>query len=441
MRSIFLLLFLALAACGAPTAAANQGAAGPAKPVEVGVVTLAATDVALTRELPGRVTALRVAEVRARVNGIVEKRLFEEGSDVKEGQALYRIEASSYAASLAAAQAALQRAQANVKIARQTAGRSEALLASNTVSREEVEKAEASLRAAEADVAANRAAVQSAKINKGYTIVTAPVSGRIGRSVVTEGAYVQASTATLMATIQQIDRVYVDITQSAAELLKLRRDLASHRLERGEDAARVELVLEDGSPYGEPGTLQFADVTVDPDTGSVSLRAMFPNPRGVLLPGMFVRARVDEGVQRQAILVPQRALTRDARGQAIVLIVNAEGKVERRVVVADRAVGNQWLIREGLAAGDQVIVEGLQKVRPGADVVAVPSSPDRPVDAKAGAGDAKAAPTGAPADGGAAAALGAGDAKAGAAAATGLGAGPSAAAKAVDGEPAGGSKQ
>lgn len=390
MRSFFLLLFVVLAACGAPKAAANQGGAGPAKPVEVGVVTMTPTDVALTRELPGRVAALRVAEVRARVNGIVEKRLFEEGSDVKEGQPLYRIEASSYTASLSAAQAALQRAQANVKIARQTAGRSEALLESNTVSREEVEKTSATLRAAEADVAANRAAVQSAQINKGYTIVTAPVSGRIGRSAVTEGAYVQASTATLMATIQQIDRVYVDITQSAAELLKLRRDLASHRLERAEDATKVDLVLEDGTAYGEVGTLQFADVTVDPDTGSVSLRAVFPNPKGVLLPGMFVRARVDEGVRPQAILVPQRALTRDARGQAIVLIVDAEQKVERRTVVAERAVGNAWLIREGLAAGDQVIVDGLQKVRPGALVVAVPAAPDRPVDAKPV--DAKAVP-------------------------------------------------
>lgn len=383
MRRFFFVSMLALAACQTPAAAAGGGAA-PAKPVEVGVVTLEPTDVALTRELPGRVTAVRVAEVRARVNGIVEKRLFEEGSDVKEGQPLYRIESSSYAASLSAAQAALARARANVKIARQTAGRSEVLLQSNTVSREEVERAEATLRAAEADVAANQAAVQSARINKGYTVVAAPVAGRIGRSAVTEGAYVQASTATLMATVQQIDRVYVDIAQSAAELVRLRRDLASNRLEQAAEVARVRLVLEDGSAYAEEGVLQFTDVSVDAETGSVTLRAVFPNPRGELLPGMFVRARIEEGVQPRAILVPQRALTRDARGQAIVLVVNAEGKVERRPVVADRAVGNAWLIREGLAAGDQVVVEGLQKVRPGAEVVAVPAAPDTKAEPAAG---------------------------------------------------------
>lgn len=378
MRRLLLLLSL-LAACDKPVAAGQAGA--PAKPVEVGVVTLAAEDVTLTRELPGRVMALRVAEVRARVNGIVEKRLFVEGSDVKEGDPLYRIESGSYEASLAAAQASLARAEANVKIARTTAGRSEELLQSNAVSRQEVDNAEATLRTALADAAAGRAAVRSAKINQGYTVITAPVSGRIGRSAVTEGAFVQQSTATLMATIQQLDSVYVDIAQSSAELLRLRRDLASHQLEKPGEA-RVRLVLEDGSAYSEPGTLQFADVTVDPETSSVSLRAVFPNPRGELLPGMFVRARLEEGVRPQAILVPQRALTRDTRGQAVVLVVGADNKVERRTVVTDRSVGNAWLVREGLAAGDQVIVEGLQKIRPGAEVVAVPAKPDARSDAK-----------------------------------------------------------
>jgi membrane fusion protein (multidrug efflux system) len=261
MRRLLLLLFV-LAACDRPVAVAAQAGA-PAKPVEVGVVTLAAEDVTLTRELPGRVTALRVAEVRARVNGIVERRYFVEGSDVKEGDPLYRIESGPYEASLAAAQASLARAEASVKIAKTTAGRSEELLRSNAVSRQEVDNAEATLRTALADAAAGRAAVRSAKINQGYTVISAPVSGRIGRSAVTEGAYVQQSAATLMATIQQLDNVYVDIAQSSAELLRLRRDLASHKLERPGEA-RVRLILEDGSVYGEPGTLQFADVTVDP---------------------------------------------------------------------------------------------------------------------------------------------------------------------------------
>lgn len=389
MRSFLLLLMFVLGACDKPAAAAGQGApAAAAKPVEVGVVTLAPEDVTLTRELPGRVTARRVAEVRARVNGIVEKRLFTEGSDVKEGEPLYRIESGPYQASLAAAQASLARAEASLAIAKTTAGRTEQLLQSNTVSRQEADNAEATLQTARADAAAGRAAVRTAKINQAYTVVEAPVSGRIGRSIVTEGAYVQQSTATLMATIQQIDHVYVDIAQSAAELLRLRRDLESHKLERPGEA-RVSLVLEDGTVYGEPGTLQFADVTVDADTGSVSLRALFPNPRGVLLPGLFVRARIEEGVRPQALLVPQRALTRDNRGQAIVMVVGEGNKVERRVVATDRSVGNAWLIREGLAAGDQVIVDGLQKIRPGAEVTVVAVKPDEVKPAAAPAADAK----------------------------------------------------
>lgn len=356
-------------------------------------MTLAPVDVTLTRELPGRVMAVRVAEVRARVNGIVEKRLFAEGSDVQEGQALYRIESAPYEANLAAAQASLARAEASVKINRTTAQRSEQLLRDNAVSQQEYDNAAAALKTAEADVAAGRAAVKTAKINKGYTMITAPVGGRIGRSIVTEGAFVQQTAATLMATIQQLDNVYVDIAQSSAELLRLRRDLESHKLERPGEAL-VRLVLEDGSAYGEPGTLQYADVTVDVGTGAVSLRALFPNPKKVLLPGMFVRARIEEGVRAQAILVPQRALTRDNRGQAIVMVVGADNKVERRSVVTDRAVGNQWLIKEGLAAGDQVIVEGLQKIRPGAEVSVVQAKPDAPVDA-AGGKLADAAPKGA----------------------------------------------
>lgn len=375
MRRLLLLFLFVLTACGTPVAAAEKPAP---RPTEVGVVTLVARDVTLTRDLPGRVVARRVAEVRARVNGIVEKRLFEEGSDVKEGQSLYRIESAPYEASLAAARASLARAEANLVNARQLAERNEALLGSNTVSQEAVDQASAALKAAEADAAAGRASVKTARITRQYALVNAPVSGRIGRSVVTEGAYVQQAGATLMATIQQIDSVYVDIAQSSADLLQLRRDLAEHKLERAGGDARVRLMLEDGTLYGEPGTLQFADVTVDPGTGSVSLRALFPNPRGELLPGMFVRARIEEGVQQNAILVPQRGVTRDAKGQAIAMVVTADKKVERRALVAARAVDNAWLVTEGLVAGDQVIVDGLQKIRPGAEVVPVPAADLRP---------------------------------------------------------------
>ena len=368
LRLLLLLLFVVLPACEAPVGAAPSGARGP---VEVGVVTMTPTPLTLTRELPGRVSALRVAEVRARVSGIVEARLFEEGSEVAEGQELYRIEAAPYRAELAAAQANLARSEATLRASRLTAERDQALLRAEAVSRELAENSEAALRAAQAEVAAGKAAVKTAKINLEYTKVTAPVAGRIGRSAVTEGAYVQRSTATLMATIQQLDHVYVDVTQSSAELLRLRRELEAELLQRADQAARVSLLLEDGSPYAEPGTLKFTDVTVDPGTGSVSLRAVFPNPGGVLLPGMFVRALLDQGEDPAAILAPQRAVTRDAKGQATALVVGAGGKVELRQLKAERAVGNAWLVREGLVAGDRVIVDGLQKVRPGVEVVAV----------------------------------------------------------------------
>lgn len=392
---LFPLVLLALVACGSPgSAAAPKSAPGP---VEVGVLTLAPTPVTLTRELPGRVSALRVAEVRARVSGVVEKRLFEEGSEVKEGQALYRIEAAPYQASLKSAKASLRRAQSGLNSARDIAQRDEELMASaGAVSAETAERSAASLQSIEADIAANKAAVQSAQINLGYTSVTAPVSGRIGRSAVTEGAYVQQSPATLMATIQQIDKVYVDVTQSTTELQRLRRELESDALRPAGEAASVTLLLEDGSKYSETGTLEFTDVTVEPGTGSVVLRAVFPNPRGELLPGMFVRARVDQGEDPAALLVPQRAVTRDTRGQAWAMVVGAENKVERRKLVADRVVGNAWRVTSGLFAGEQVIVDGLQKIRPGAQVTTVAAAPDeapapgdKPPEAVA-AGDGKA---------------------------------------------------
>ncbi len=330
--------------------------------------------VTLVRELPGRVTPVRVAEVRARVDGIVEKRLFTEGSDVKEGEVLYQIEAAPYEAQLAAARAELARAEATLVRVRLAAERNEKLVKSNAVSREEQEDSAAALRAAEAEVAARRAAVKMARIQLDYTKVRAPVAGRIGRSEVTEGAYVRQAEGTMMTTIQQLDSVYVDITQSAAELLRLRRELEAERLQRGEGGTKVTLILEDGQVYDEVGTLQFADATVGESTGSVTLRALFPNPRKELLPGMFVRAKLEQGTNPRAILVPQRAVARDQRGVATVLVVGADDKVERREIVAERALGDHWLVTEGLSEGDRVIVDGLQKARPGEAVVVVDGS-------------------------------------------------------------------
>jgi membrane fusion protein (multidrug efflux system) len=361
------LLLAVLAACGRPGAKP----AAPA-PVEVGVVTLAPTSVTLTKELPGRTSAFRVAEVRARVNGIVQKRLFVEGSDVKEGQPLFRIDPAPYQAALDAAKAQLARAEAKVASARTQAERYTELVAENAVSRQEYDDAIATLKGAEADVDAGRAAVQGARINLGYTTVTSPVAGRIGRSAVTEGAYVQQAAATLLAVVQQLDPLYVDLTQASAEALRLRRDLDEGKLQSaGRGKAKVRLVLDDGREYGPAGALQFADVTVDPSTGSIALRALFPNPRGELLPGMFVRARLEEAVKSEALLVPQQAVMRDPKGAPTALVVNAQRKVERRQLTTDRAVGNAWLVSDGVKAGEQVIVEGLQKVRPGADVTPV----------------------------------------------------------------------
>jgi len=361
---------LALAAC-------TGGPGGPppaAGPVEVGVVTIAPAAVTLTRELPGRTSPFRVAEVRARVNGIVLKRLFTEGSDVKEGQRLFLIDPAPYQAALAGAQAALARAEANLANATVLAARYADLIQSSAVSQQELDNANATSKTSEADVAAARANEQLARLNLSYTAVTSPVSGRIGRSAVTEGAYVQAAQATLLATVQQLDPIYVDVAQSAAEVLALRRDVESGRLQgAGAGAARVKLVTEDGREYGVPGTLQFADVTVDPGTGSIALRVLFPNPRGELLPGMFVRARLEQGVDPQALLVPQTGVTRDQKGLPVALVVGAGNKVERRQLVADRTIGDAWLVSSGVKAGEQVIVEGVQKVRPGAEVKTVPA--------------------------------------------------------------------
>lgn len=366
-----------LSACGSRTAAPPAPA-----PVEVGVITIAPTPVTLTRELPGRTAPVRVAEVRARVNGIVQRRLFTEGSDVQEGQKLFLIDPTPYAATLDAARATLARAEATLGNAQVQAKRAAELIKTNVISQQDHDNAMAALKTAEADVAQARANEEAARINLGYTTVTAPVSGRIGRAAVTEGAYVQASQATLLATVQQIDPMYVDLTQSADEVLRLRRDLESGRLQgAGKGQARVRLVTDDGKEYAQPGTLQFTDVTVDPGTGSILMRALFPNPKGDLLPGMFVRARFDEAVNPKALLVPQVAVTRDQKGLPVALVVNAERKVERRQIAADRTVGASWLVTDGLRPGEQVIVEGVQKVRPGTLVNPVPAGAGAPAPA------------------------------------------------------------
>jgi membrane fusion protein, multidrug efflux system len=365
----------ALGACGKDKPAAPPPAAAPQGPVQVGVITVTAQPVTLTRELPGRTSALRVAEVRARVNGIVQKRLFTEGTDVKAGQALFVIDPAPYQAALDSAAAQLARAEAAVTSAQSLADRYATLIQSNAISRQEYDDATSRLKIAQADLAGARAAVKTARINLDYTTVAAPIAGRIGRAEVTEGAYVQQAAATLMATVQQLDRVYVDVTVSSADHARMRRAVETGELQTAEGAARVALLLEDGRAYPEPGALQFADVSVDPSTGSISLRAIFPNPRGELLPGMFVRARLEEGTSPRAILLAQRAVSRDQAGRPTALVVGKDGKVELRQLVTDRSIGDAWLITSGLEVGEQVIVEGLQKVRPGAAVTPVPAAP------------------------------------------------------------------
>lgn len=368
-----LALMIAATACGKdPAAPAKQAGASPA---EVGVVTIESTPVTLTRELPGRTSAFRVAEVRARVNGIVRKRLFTEGSDVKAGQVLFEIDPAPYEATLQSARAQQLRAEATVESAKAQAERYGKLIETNAVSRQEYEDAVAKLKTATADVSAAKAAVTAAKINVGYTRVTAPIAGRIGRSEVTEGAYVQQASATLLATVQQLEPVYVDLTWSSTEMMRMKRLVESGELETIGGKAKVEIVLEDGRAYAQPGTLEFADVTVDPSTGSISLRAIVPNPRRELLPGMFVRARIAEGTKPDAVLVPQRAVSRDQNGRPLALVVDKAGTVERRALVTDRSIGDSWLVSEGLAPGEMVIVDGMQRVRPGVPVKPVPAAP------------------------------------------------------------------
>jgi membrane fusion protein (multidrug efflux system) len=366
-----LALAVPLVACN-PSAGPAPAGGGP-PPAEVGVVTVTPRAVPLTTELPGRLEASRVAQVRARAAGILLARDFREGSDVKAGQRLFRIDPAPYAATLASAQATLQRAQANLTQAAAQAERFKPLADANAISRLEYINAVAAKEQAEADVAAARAAVQTARINLGYATVTAPIAGRIGRALVTEGALVGQGEATQLAVIQQIDPIYLNITQPTTEVLRLRRALDSGRLAAagGPGAARVRVVLDDGSVYPLPGTLLFSDLTVDPTTGQITLRATVPNPKGLLLPGLYVRARLEQAVAERAITLPQQAVSRGPTGDTV-MVVGADGKVAPRKVAVGAAQNGEWVILDGLQAGEMVMVDGFQKLRGNAPVKPVP---------------------------------------------------------------------
>ena len=413
VRLIFVSMFLL---CSPMLDGCERQAPPPPPPApEVAIVTIQTKRAVLTNELPGRTSPYRVAEIRPQVSGIIQKRLFEEGADVKAGAVLYHIDPAHFqaaydnaAANLAVlrkapdrARAALQasiavvaRQRATLDLARTNVQRFEELFKDRAVSASQrdqavtdVEVAEAALRAAEAQVESDRetvaaaeaaiqqgeAALQTARINLGYTRVTAPISGRIGRSNVTDGALVGAYQALALASIQQVDPIYVDVPQSTTEMLRLKQRSAKGRIKTsGEDHKKVKLLLEDGTAYPMEGILQFRDVTVDPTTGSVTLRMIFPNPKSILLPGMYVRVVVQEGIAEQAILAPQQGVSRDPKGNPVALIVDDTGKVQQRMLTLDRTIGDQWLVSSGLAPGDRLIVEGLQKVRPGDAVKVVP---------------------------------------------------------------------
>ncbi len=345
----------------------------PRMPVpEVAFVTVAPERVVLTTELPGRINAYLVAEIRPQVNGLIKRRFFQEGTDVKAGSTLYQIDPAPYKAALDQAKAAWDAAQATLPSIKSRAERLQTLEKIHAVGAQESEEAQANNVKAIASAALAKAAYDSARINLSYTPIKAPISGRIGMSNVTVGAMVTAYQPTALATIQQLDPIYVDVTQSSAELLRLRRNLESGRLKNEDSGRKVRLILEDGSPYPLEGKLQFRDVTVNPATGAVTLRMVFPNPNYVLLPGMFVRATVEEGTDEQAILVMQQGVSRDTKGNAVALVLDKSDKPEMRPLVIDRAMGDKWLVTRGLAAGDRVIVDGIQKARPGAPVRAVP---------------------------------------------------------------------
>jgi membrane fusion protein (multidrug efflux system) len=359
-----LALSLALAACGGKGAQQQQ----PSGPPQVGVVTVSLQPVTLTKELPGRTAAYETSEIRPQVNGVILARLFEEGEQVRAGQPLYRIDPTPYQAQVANARAALARARAAIASSQALARRYGELVKINAISKQDYENATTSAQQAQADVAAQTAALRTAQVDLNRTTIKAPISGRIGRSVVTTGALVTSGQTTALTTVQRIDPMYVDIPQSSGDLLKLRQELIAGSLSRGGGAARVKLTLEDGNPYPVEGTLQFADVTVDPATGSQTIRARFSNPQGLLLPGMYVRAELVEGTRAQAILVPQRAVSRDEKGNATVMVVGQGNKIEPRMLKTSRTIGTNWLVTDGLKPGDKVIVEGAMNLRPGMPV-------------------------------------------------------------------------
>ncbi len=358
---------LTLGGCGQ-----RSPAVAPSQP-EVAVVEIKPERVSITTELSGRTSACLVAEVRPKVGGITQKRLFKEGADVKAGEVLYQIDPATYQAAYASARATLARAEANVTAIRYRAERYRELVAIRAVSQQDYDDVVAALKQAEAEIEAGRAAVETARINLDYTRVTAPISGRIGKSSVTVGALVTANQPMALATIQQIDPVYVDVTQSSASMLRLQQSMAEGTLKRDSaNRAKVRLILEDNSLYPLAGTLQFQDVTVDPTTGSYLLRILFPNPKRILLPGMYARAILEEGVNEQAILLPQQGVSRDPKGNPMSLIVDAKGKVLQRMLTLDRSIGDKWLVSSGLEPGDRVIIEGIQKVKPGVSVKTFP---------------------------------------------------------------------
>ncbi|MGA7143670.1 MAG: efflux RND transporter periplasmic adaptor subunit [Desulfobacterales bacterium] len=340
---------------------------------EVAVVTIESRPIELTTELPGRTDAYLVSEIRPQVNGIIQKRMFKEGSDVNAGDLLYQIDSAPFQVAYNSAKASLGKAQANLPSIRSRAQRYKDCLVDNAVSRQDYDDAAAAVQQAEAEIQYWKTAVEAARINLSYTRVTAPISGRIGRSSVTDGALVTAYQPTALATIQQLDPIYVDVSQSSAELLRLRRNLETGQLtaDKGNEK-KVRILLGDATSYSLEGTLQFRDVTVDPSTGSFTLRIVVPNPGHLLLPGMFVRAVVKEGIAEKAILVPQQGVSRTPKGEPVALIVDDTAKVRQRMLTLDRAVGDQWLVSSGLSAGERVIVEGGQKVRPGTSVKAIP---------------------------------------------------------------------
>ena len=365
-----LLAALLLAACsGGKSASAPANAPTP----EVGVVTVEARTVTLTRELPGRTSPYVVAEVRPQVTGLVQKRAFTEGGLVKQGQLLYKLDDATLRADLVAAQAQLARAQASHNSAKLTAERTAELAKIEAVSRQDNENAIAALRQAEADVAAGRAAVARAEVQLGHASIESPITGRIGKSAVTQGALVTANQTGALATVQQLDPIYVDVTQSSSELLQLRKQLTAGTAQTANTP--VEILLEDGTSYEHKGKLTFSDVTVDPATGSYLLRVVVPNPNNVLLPGAYVRAVLGNAVRENAVLVPQRAVSRDPKGNATAMVLGPDDKVAARPLRVSRSVGDQWLVDEGLASGERVIVEGLQKVKPGALAKGVAPSP------------------------------------------------------------------